>query len=217
MSNMFGNGRASITKADRFDRMITLQSKTLRVVPDEGNPGRHLVAFKYDATSTGSISLKFFAKEDTDGQEGFLSPITVDVEQGLAHEYKQRSGTGIDISTLEINHGVNPLEIWMEVSSGNKSGGSCPNFQINYVTFEMDNGEYTPRVQKQITVVDGQKWEIHDTYESELCAICFDAPANVIIIPCGHKCICITCVEKMIRSTEVDKCPLCRKDVVEYA
>lgn len=134
-----------------------------------------------------SISLKFFAKEDTDGQEGFLSPITVDVEQGLAHEYKQRSGTGIDISTLEINHGVNPLEIWMEVSSGNKSGGSCPNFQINYVTFEMDNGEYTPRVQKQITVVDGQKWEIHDTYESELCAICFDAPANVIIIPCGHK------------------------------
>lgn len=34
---------------------------------------------------------------------------------------------------------------------------------------------------------------------------------------CFMQCICITCVEKMIRSTEVDKCPLCRKDVVEYA
>lgn len=36
------------------------------------------------------------------------------------------------------------------------------------------------------------------------CVICLDAPADHLIVPCGHKCGCSDCLSR------VDKCPICR-------
>ena len=36
------------------------------------------------------------------------------------------------------------------------------------------------------------------------CAICFDAPANHIVTPCGHLCACGACLPKC------ERCPICR-------
>lgn len=48
--------------------------------------------------------------------------------------------------------------------------------------------------------------------EQEKCSICFDAIANCIVVPCGHKCGCETCLKKIQESTNRSqkKCPICR-------
>ena len=39
------------------------------------------------------------------------------------------------------------------------------------------------------------------------CVICMDAPLEVVLIPCGHMCICESC------SRQIVVCPMCRKTV----
>ena len=47
----------------------------------------------------------------------------------------------------------------------------------------------------------------HDENE---CVVCIDALSTVVLAPCGHKCLCETCAERI----EVGElCPLCRKKV----
>ena len=36
------------------------------------------------------------------------------------------------------------------------------------------------------------------------CKICFNAVADVVFVPCGHLCSCISCAESL------RKCPICR-------
>lgn len=44
-----------------------------------------------------------------------------------------------------------------------------------------------------------------------LCAICLEAPAAYLVIPCGHQCGCLYCLEAL-RSTG-GGCPICRGDM----
>eukprot|EP00743_Colponemidia_sp_Colp-15_P007185 GILK01007759.1.p1 GENE.GILK01007759.1~~GILK01007759.1.p1 ORF type:complete len:1050 (+),score=162.39 GILK01007759.1:338-3151(+) len=44
-----------------------------------------------------------------------------------------------------------------------------------------------------------------------LCAVCMDAPPVLAIIPCGHRCLCVSCGDLLLRQQEA--CPLCRKPV----
>ena len=42
------------------------------------------------------------------------------------------------------------------------------------------------------------------------CVVCLDAPKTIVLIPCGHKCLCEACAEWI----EVgDPCPVCREKV----
>ena len=41
------------------------------------------------------------------------------------------------------------------------------------------------------------------------CAICFEDPAQLLVfLPCGHRCVCASCAERIER-----RCPLCRARV----
>lgn len=44
------------------------------------------------------------------------------------------------------------------------------------------------------------------------CVICFENPKQVIILPCGHVCLCEECSNRILLS-----CPMCRKDIVSKA
>ncbi|OWA53035.1 hypothetical protein BV898_17471 [Hypsibius exemplaris] len=46
-------------------------------------------------------------------------------------------------------------------------------------------------------------------FEEKLCAICHDMPKNVVLVPCGHLCICQGCSE-----LGINDCPLCRQRVL---
>lgn len=42
------------------------------------------------------------------------------------------------------------------------------------------------------------------------CKICYNTKSNTVLIPCGHKCICMACSVGI-----KGLCPICRKNVVQ--
>lgn len=169
-------------KAVTIRNDVNLKKETLKVEPDESNPGKVLVVFTYDATVAGSITLYFFAKEGDDcnmtpTKQDLLPPITVAFQQGLGQKFRQESGTGIDLSAFDESElvkvseeGVYPLVIKAEASpcvseDGSTNGGAVStNSQITQAVFEKEKGEYQVRVAKQILWVNGMRYELQEIY-----------------------------------------------------
>ncbi|KAL0333359.1 UNVERIFIED_CONTAM: putative E3 ubiquitin-protein ligase LOG2 [Sesamum angustifolium] len=227
-------------KAVTIRNDVNLKKETLRIEPDEGHPGKYLVAFTFDATVAGSITIIFFAKEGEDCcltpvKENLLPPITVHFQQGLAQKFKQPAGTGINLSMFEegelLRDGdmdVYPLAVKAEASpddqSGNSDSGST-NSQITQAVFEKDKGEYQVRVVKQILWVNGMRYELQEIYgignsvegdfdgndPGKECVICLSEPRDTTVLPCRHMCMCSECA-KVLRF-QTNRCPICRQPV----
>ncbi|KAL8036191.1 hypothetical protein ABFS82_12G140500 [Erythranthe guttata] len=227
-------------KAVTIRNDVNLKKETLRIEPDEENPGKHLVSFTFDATVAGSITVVFFAKEGEDccltpTKESLHPPIVVQFEQGLAQKFKQPSGTGIDLSMFEdgelskeLDMDVYPLAVKAEASPDNQSESSdsgSTNSQITQAVFEKDKGEYQLRVVKQILWVNGMRYELQEIYgignsvEGEFdandpgkeCVICLSEPRDTTVLPCRHMCMCSECA-KVLRF-QTNRCPICRQPV----
>jgi hypothetical protein len=52
----------------------------------------------------------------------------------------------------------------------------------------------------------------HPDAEETLCVVCFDAPKDHIIVPCGHQCVCARCAE-LLTKTRTPTCPVCREPI----
>ena len=50
--------------------------------------------------------------------------------------------------------------------------------------------------------------------EENMCVVCFDAPKDHIIVPCGHQCVCASCAEQLT-NTRTPTCPVCRGPIRE--
>jgi hypothetical protein len=48
--------------------------------------------------------------------------------------------------------------------------------------------------------------------EEDQCVMCFDAPKDHVIIPCGHMCVCEGCAT-LLKQTAFPSCPLCRRAI----
>ncbi|ONI00651.1 hypothetical protein PRUPE_6G100500 [Prunus persica] len=161
---------------------VNIKKDSLRVEPDEENPGRFLIAFTFDAAAPGRITVMFFAKEDADcnliaTKESLFKSVTVPFEKGLGQKFRQPSGTGIDFSmfeeiglTKEGDIEVYPLVVKAEafpLNAGEREsdGNSAGNSQITQAVFEKkENGEYKVRVMKQILWVNGMRYELQEIY-----------------------------------------------------
>jgi hypothetical protein len=42
--------------------------------------------------------------------------------------------------------------------------------------------------------------------------VCFDAPKDHLIVPCGHQCVCARCAEQLTK-TRTPTCPVCRDPI----
>lgn len=170
-------------KAVTIRNDVNLKKETLRVEPDEENPGRFLVSFTFDATVTGRITIIFFAKEEggdcslTPMRENLLAPVTVHFQQGLGQKFRQSSGTGIDFSMFEETEllkvgdmDVYPLAVKAEAIPVNKNGTDgnpipvATNSQITQAVFEKEKGEFRVRVVKQILWVNSMRYELQEIY-----------------------------------------------------
>ncbi|OVA10154.1 zinc finger protein [Macleaya cordata] len=170
-------------KAVTIRNDVNLKKETLRVEPDEENPGRFLIAFTFDATVAGSITVIFFAKEEEDCnltpmKESLLQSITVSFQQGLGQKFRQPPGTGIDFSMFEEtelvkegNMEVYPLAVKAEASPLDQNGSEGANpmpgtvtSQITKAVFEKEKGEFQVRVVKQILWVNGMRYELQEIY-----------------------------------------------------
>ena len=47
-----------------------------------------------------------------------------------------------------------------------------------------------------------------------LCVLCIDKKANVVVNPCGHVCLCITCRPYFEQMQGAQRCPLCSQNVI---
>jgi hypothetical protein len=45
----------------------------------------------------------------------------------------------------------------------------------------------------------------------ESCSVCYEDGTNVILAPCGHKCICAPCCAKVMAASGC--CPMCRRAI----
>jgi hypothetical protein len=52
----------------------------------------------------------------------------------------------------------------------------------------------------------------HPDAEETMCVVCFDAPKEYAIVPCGHQCVCGACVEQLTK-TRTPTCPVCRERI----
>ena len=59
--------------------------------------------------------------------------------------------------------------------------------------------------------IDGEVQDIKGVSDdsSKECTICMSEPSNVIIMPCGHMCVCQSCGEELKKSKH-NMCPVCR-------
>lgn len=226
-------------KAVTIRNDVNLKKETLRLEPDEENPGKFLVTFTFDATVAGSITVIFFAKEGDDcnltpTKENILVPVTVHFEQGLSQKFRQPAGTGIDFSTFDESELLNdddldiyPLAIKAEAetsSEGNLETGTT-NSQITQAVFEKEKGVYQLKVVKQILRVNGMRYELQEIYgignsvdgdvnandPGKECVICLSEPSDTTVLPCRHMCMCSDCA-KVLRF-QTNRCPICRQPV----
>ncbi|XP_027343382.1 probable E3 ubiquitin-protein ligase LUL2 [Abrus precatorius] len=215
---------------------VNIKKETLHMEPDQHNPGDFLVAFNFDATASGCITVMFFAKETLDGKliavkKSLLKQISMPFQQGLCQKFRQPSGTGIEISMLEEikltkeGETVYPLVLKAEarplnhyVNDGN------PFSQITLASFEKrEKGEYKVRVMKQILWVSGKRYELHEIYgignASDVdghevgghCVICLSEPRDITVLPCRHMCMCSGCASLL--KVHTAKCPICRHPI----
>ncbi|EPS57707.1 hypothetical protein M569_17110 [Genlisea aurea] len=228
-------------KAVTIRNDVNLKKETLRMEPDEENPGKYLVAFTFDATVAGSITVIFFAMEGencrlTPMLESVYPPVTVHFEQGLSQKFIQPSGTGIELSVFEEAEFLKekedmdfyPLAVKAEASPENETGNSdagSSNSQITQAVFEKEKGEYHLRVMKQILWVNGTRFELQEIYgignsvegefegndPSKECVICLSEPRDTTVLPCRHMCMCSECA-KVLRF-QTNRCPICRQPV----
>ena len=57
-----------------------------------------------------------------------------------------------------------------------------------------------------------------DIENDNLCCVCLTREKNMAFVPCGHKCICATCFNKLQPSSQIDRqdifiiktCPICK-------
>ncbi|KAK4583281.1 hypothetical protein RGQ29_026176 [Quercus rubra] len=168
-------------KAVTIRNDVNLKKESLRIEPDEENPGRFLVSFTFDATVPGSITIIFFAKEGEDcnltPMKQDLAPVTVQFQQGLGQKFRQPSGTWMDFSVFEETEllkvgdvDVYPLAIKAEANPVNENGTdgnpipASMNSQITQAVFEKEKGEYQVRVVKQLLWVNGMRYELQEIY-----------------------------------------------------
>ncbi|KAJ7547852.1 hypothetical protein O6H91_08G106800 [Diphasiastrum complanatum] len=177
-------------KASTVRNDVNLNKATLRLEKDDENPGHYLVAFSFDATVSGSISIFFLAKEGVDCsltpmRPDIFTPVRFNFEKGLGQKFRQASGTGVSIHLFddkdlskEGSDNFFPLVVRMEsVARGQPVdiasreseplGGRLPkwvNSQTTHAVIENKDGDYHVRVVKQIIWVDGVRYELQQIY-----------------------------------------------------
>jgi hypothetical protein len=51
------------------------------------------------------------------------------------------------------------------------------------------------------------------TNESCLCIVCWNDKKTVVLLPCKHLCVCVSCSKKLWDNTQKATCPICRTEV----
>jgi hypothetical protein len=56
-------------------------------------------------------------------------------------------------------------------------------------------------------------WTMYLDEEVATCLVCWDNEASIVMVPCGHMCLCTKCRSDTNMKVMQHKCPVCRKEV----
>ena len=109
----------------------------------------------------------------------------------------------------------NNIQIDNNLNEGNNINEHNNN-NINVITF---NRIYNREIQinnRNIENSEENRLENREENEnSHKCIVCLSYPSKIIIVPCGHKCICIRCYNEFKRNN-YRICPVCRRQITYY-
>ncbi|XP_057771817.1 probable E3 ubiquitin-protein ligase LUL4 isoform X2 [Salvia miltiorrhiza] len=223
---------------------VNVHKDTLRLENDELNPDRSLVSFVFDALLDGSITIYYFAKEEADRRvvplfpETYV-PIKIPFRKGLHQEFRQPSGTGIDLRYFALDDLSNPSsrdDVFPIVISADTCitpyivddrsyllAHTLPQMQITQVVLPKNHeGQFTPKVVRQLLWTDDTCYELREIYglgksgpgfsdsgSGKECVVCMTEPKDIALLPCRHMCMCSSCAKAL--RLQSNKCPICRE------
>lgn len=223
---------------------VNVHKDTLRFESDDLNPERCLVSFVFDALLDGSITIYYFAKEEADSRvvplfpETYV-PIKVPFRKGLHQEFRQPSGTGIDLRFLGVDDLSIPSsrdDVFPIVISADTCltpyivddrsyllAHTLPQMQITQVALVKSHEEqFTPKVVRQLLWTDDACYELREIYglgksgpgfndnaSGKECVVCMTEPKDIALLPCRHMCLCSDCATTL--RLQSNKCPICRE------
>ncbi|KAL3812698.1 hypothetical protein ACJIZ3_013966 [Penstemon smallii] len=223
---------------------VNVHKDSLRLEVDDLKPGCYLVSFVFDALVDGSITIYYFAKEEIDRRVVSLFPetyvpIKIPFRKGLHQEFRQPSGTGIDlrffalddISNSTARDDVFPIIISAETCPpsyivDDRSyilANALPQMQISQVLVVKNHeGQFTAKVIRQLLWSDDVCYELREIYGlgksadgfndnglGKDCVICLTEPKDIAVLPCRHMCMCSNCAKAL--RLQSNKCPICRE------
>lgn len=84
------------------------------------------------------------------------------------------------------------------------------NFENNFENNSNNSSPISTLSSIDMTIFDG------DSYQADECIICMTNIPNVIILDCGHMCICKECYDVNKRDFRNMPCPICREPIVNF-
>ncbi len=64
-----------------------------------------------------------------------------------------------------------------------------------------------------IKVVPIINWTDFKVYEITECVVCMADESSQIMAPCGHRCMCKSCCDHLLKINK--KCPICRREIIQ--
>ena len=129
----------------------------------------------------------------------------------------------LDTERLKINK-KNPLESNKNKNENkinkSKEEGNNPNILIQIKKKEKGSDNNTElsninnKKEDNDKKVEKSKFQISESNIKHKCAICLEDPNQVIIAPCGHRCLCFDCYKK--QKDFLKKCPICQKNIISF-
>ncbi|KAH6755558.1 RING/U-box superfamily protein [Perilla frutescens var. hirtella] len=208
-------------KAKVVNSDVNVHKDTLRLESDDLNPDRCVVSFVFDALLDGNITIYYFAKEEADSRVVTLFPdtyvpIKVPFRKGLHQEFRQPSGTGIDLRFFAADDLSNPSsrdDVFPIVISADTClspyivddrsyllAHTLPQMQITQaVLVRSHEGQFIPKVVRQILWTDDTCYELREIYglgksgpgfndnaSGKECVVCMTEPKDIALLPCRH-------------------------------
>ena len=78
--------------------------------------------------------------------------------------------------------------------------------------YDLSKHDFILKNIKDFQLINEQKEE-NKKEKKHLCIICLTNNQEIILSPCGHKCICENCYYKLKYKNQISECPICRHPV----
>ena len=78
--------------------------------------------------------------------------------------------------------------------------------------YDLSKHDFILKNIKDFQLINEQKEE-NKKEKKHLCIICLTNNQEIILSPCGHKCICENCYYKLKNKKQISECPVCRQQI----